>query len=89
MATAITYFDESTINKVYTALHGNNDLDFPTVLAAVSRMQNAGILFREELPEDMRASRKTGPRNKSEQDNVDLAEKLVQDGIVSVPDGSL
>lgn len=85
MATAITYFDESTINKVYTALHGNNDLDFPTVLAAVSRMQSAGILFREELPEEMRASRKTGPRNKTAEeeasDDADARDAAIVDSL--------
>ena len=60
MPTGVTYHDEKTINEVYTALFGNNDMDFPQVLAAVSRLQNAGILFRKDVPEELRPSR--GPR---------------------------
>lgn len=62
MPNGVTYSDESTINKVYTALAGNGEMSFPEALVIVNRLQNAGILFREQAEE-----RKIGPRNKTEE----------------------
>lgn len=54
MPNAVTYSDETTLPKVYKALFGNNDLDFPQVQAAIDRLQSAGILFRQEVPEELK-----------------------------------
>ena len=48
MPNAVAYSDEKTLPKVYRALAGNGDLEFDQVLAAVERLQEAGILLREE-----------------------------------------
>lgn len=48
MPNAVAYSDEKTLPKVYRALAGNGALEFDQVLAAVDRLQAAGILLREE-----------------------------------------
>jgi hypothetical protein len=48
MPNAVTYSDEKTPVKVIKALVGSNDLELDQVLAAMERLQAAGILFREE-----------------------------------------
>jgi hypothetical protein len=75
MPNGVTYSDESTTNKVYTALHGDNDLSFPQVLAAVDRLNKAGIIFREPAESVAR-----GPRTKAETDAETAADsKRVED----------
>lgn len=76
MPNGVTYSDEKTLPKVYKALAGDSDLDFPQTLAAVDRLQAAGILFREEVPADMRATRKS---------SAEAAAEAIQDGIVEAP----
>lgn len=58
MPTAVTYEDNKTITKVMKALAGQDDLDFAAVLSAVERLQSAGILFREEVPDSLRPKRR-------------------------------
>lgn len=62
MPNGVTYSDEKTIVKAMTAIAGNGALDFPATLACVARLQDAGILFREEAPTVIR-----GPRTKAEE----------------------
>ncbi len=76
MPNGVTYSDEKTLPKVYTALAGNGDLDFPQTLAAVSRLQDAGILFREEVPAELRSARRT---------STEVAADTLQAGIVEAP----
>ena len=58
MPNSVSYSDESTITKVYTALASNGEMSFPDALAVVNRLQNAGILFREKAEEQTRGPRK-------------------------------
>jgi hypothetical protein len=59
MPNAVTYSDEKTLPKVYKALFGNNDLAFEQVQGAIDRLQEAGILFREDVPVELRAARRS------------------------------
>lgn len=58
MPNSVSYSDESTITKVYTALAGNGEMSFPDALAVVNRLHSAGILFREKAEEQTRGPRK-------------------------------
>lgn len=45
-----TYFDEDTLRKVYDALDATS-MPNVEIENAINAMQNAGILFRERVPE--------------------------------------
>lgn len=62
MPNGVTYSDEKTNNKVIRALMGDKDLDFVQVMDAIDRLQEAGILFREEVE-----TRPRGPRTAAEE----------------------
>ena len=76
MPNEVTYVDEKTQTKALTALYGEGALDFGQVLAAVERLQAAGIIFREPIE-----SKPRGPRTKAEQE----ADKKAYDPEVDDP----
>lgn len=69
MPNGVTYSDEKTNNKVIRALMGNNDLDFQQVMDAVERLQEAGILFREEPETRVLGPRKSRDGSESQENN--------------------
>jgi hypothetical protein len=59
MPNGVTYSDEKTFPKALQAIVGNNEMELMAAFAVVNRLQDAGILFREEVPAESRAARKT------------------------------
>lgn len=70
MPNEVTYVDESTKTKAMKALFGEGALDFGQVLAAVERLEAAGIIFREPVETKPR-----GRRTKAEDDADREADK--------------